>query len=643
MNCNNIKYNCYCLMLILICFVQISLNAQCKEGTSLSIPLKITSFNAPVKLKTVKIIKSTDVLLTVQVFYELKRKGNYTIFGTAQNKTNLGAIGSEDIKVAQKSLNSNATSVKLSFRLTKDKSVNKTTNTLSFNICDTEGAFCNEKSVTGGSAYHLPCIKKWSNKDKIDVIPDDKVMSLVPMGKAYHIKQTNRRLTPYQANGWSAVKETEKQPQGPASDYLNLFKEIDINSAVNINSIFGIWNRIYPDVNQKSGYYYYLPSHYGITYDREQKTFSIVNQYNGDDAKQTNTFAVALHPYFSKETIKIAKELLAVQLKGTERAQYGINELVPMSLEKGPEIPIPNLSVTGLEKEQVGVSISEDMEQPINILFPSDDTESIIGLLLNRISLDWDIIYTPKKGEGTLQNPIQRTAQLKIADPLTYGPLEIDPKKWRNSGITNHFLYPLELKNLNILRREKDHTFRVFSWKIKNGELAPGQKTKFRGVVPDWIDQDRSILKMWLDYDVKECTRCDTKVIESVTGGSFAQCDQKMNLDLKVFALDKSIQPIKEMIIQLRSTQFGGAINQKERRLDPITVAGMGGMSNKKVGELCVTEGDEPSFEYKLIIWDEQENEYRNDEWVRVNDAFLRLGKTAILSLYPSLAIEKND
>jgi len=633
------------LSIIVLCFAQTSLWAQCEEGATLPVPLKIIGFNNPVKLKTVKIIKATDVLLTVQLAYELKEKGDYTIFGAAQNKSSIGSIGNEYIKIAQKKLNPNANSVQLSFRLTKKKIANLTTNTLSFSVCSTEGAFCNEKSVKGSSAYHVACNKKWSNKDNIDieVIPDDKVMALVPIGNAYHIKQSNRRLTPYQSKGWSKVKENEKKAVGPAPEYLNLAKDIEVNSAIDINNIFGIWKRIYPDVNPKSGYYYYLPAHYGISYERQKKTFSIVNQYNGDDAKQANTFAVSLSPSFFNQDIQLAKEILSTQLKGTEREQYGVKELLPMSLEKGPEIPIPNLSVLGLEKEQIGVSVAEDMEQGIKIMFTSNDTESIIGLLLNRISLNWDIVYTPKTGEGTLKKPIKRTAQLKIADPLTYGLLEVAPTKWRNSGLTNHFLYPLELKHLNILRREKDNTFSIFSWKIRDGDLAPGQKTKFRGTLPEWIDQDRSIQKMWITYDVKECAKCDTKVIESITGSTFAQCDQQINLDLKVFPLDQSILPIKEMIIQLRSEQFGGAINQKKRRLDPISVTGMGGLSNQTIAKLCLVEGDEPNFEYKITIWDEQENEYRNDEWISVDDAFLRIGKTAILNLYPSLAKVKTD
>lgn len=425
-------------------------------------------------------------------------------------------------------------------------------------------------------------------------------------------------------SGQPAQPQNDKERQGPGNLTFSLSSQIDSDISLPGNGVVNVFNTIYRDNNRYSGYYYFLPSSYNLSWSESTGEYDFNATYNAatESGRGETTVTAILRPRLSANELQFIRELLKKSIKGKPEEQYGVTELIAVPMSQAPDIAFSNLAQFGVEAKDISIRAPADLMDDIYISFTTSRIDDLMGMFFNNIGLYGDVIVYPD-GEG-MPASVKIPFNLKIDDPGTFGRFELAPSSWR-SGWQNKTDYPVVLTNFNVMKKESNGDYKIYTWKMGDAEIPEKARVNFDGsTVPTWVDTHTGIVKMWMDYTIKSCNTCNAAIKDKIIKGTAAS--RVNNIEVTILS-PLEFTEAELMKIRIRSLQ-ADPNGVTKINLPVITVNKDG--STYSGGQLFVPDGQSPDFEYLLQVYMPDGTKYESDTWEKSNDLELVIGKSQI-------------
>ncbi len=428
-------------------------------------------------------------------------------------------------------------------------------------------------------------------------------------------------------------------PPEPADDpdaYLELERQgphnipfsLDDNFSADVDQVgselLSIYSTVFRDGNIKSGYYYFLPKSYNLGWSAVTGKYDFNVTYGSATASGPGrtTVTAILHPGLRTQDMAIARDLLTTDLKLKPEAQFGVKELIAMPMAQTPEIEFTNLAQFGVQAENISLRAPSDLSDPILLSFTTDQIDALMAMFFNNIGLYGDVIVYPD-GAG-MPASIRIPFNLKIDAPETFGHLQLQGADWRTEW-RNPTDYPIYLGHLHVLRAEPSG-YQIYSWKAGDTEIPEGAKVNFEAPsIPEWIDSDPSVKRIWMDYAIATCEGCNRTVKKKILGSVNPQeVARPEKLEFTILT-PMAFTQASLLRINVRSFQASAAGDEKQE-LPSITVNADGAVLDG--GTLYVREG-RVDFEYKIQVYLEDGTKYES-AWLPSNSKEVVIGSRQI-------------
>jgi hypothetical protein len=409
---------------------------------------------------------------------------------------------------------------------------------------------------------------------------------------------------------------TDRERKGPAANKTHEILGF-IESDYEFKDYFDILNvnkQIYEDANPLAGYYYYYPKEYQLSWtpmgnDRTRGyNFKLV--YLSEDASGKNKvmMTLKLEPNISKEDLEITKTLVKKAIKAEPGKKF--TALQPIPTSEAAKISFKGLEGI-LDPKDVEVSVPTDLSEPIVLMIKTDRPDDLLTLLFNDNGLTGNMTIFPTGEVSNLVIPVT----IKMDHNKTFGTADLNPGTWRNEDWVNQTPYTAILKNLHVLRMENGPGGsvepKVYTWQMGDVEVGEGSKAHCdASSVPAWIDTDKKVKKMWIEYRIKPCDDCNTEVRTAIMDATSRSEVSLVTFDiLDVLAYSKAAK----MRLKVRSAQLDPEGKQKVERNPPFTISKDD--TTLESFQLFVPKGQTPQFEYavSLVMPD---GDIRQSAWV---------------------------
>jgi len=429
----------------------------------------------------------------------------------------------------------------------------------------------------------------------------------------------------------TADNDDEYQREGPANlQQYNLFSSIDDDVDFKNTRQLHINEYVYRDENIKSGYYYFLPNEYNLSFESNTGKYGINVNYGMGDGSSAGDITVTaiLEPDFNETDWEIAKHLLEKQIKGKAEEKYGVVELLPVPYNEAPTVEFENLFQYGVDEKDVSVRITDKFTDPIYISFRTNKIEELMNIFLNDIGLFGNVFYYPTGSRMPQSIPIK--FNLKIDSHKTFGDIEINQSTWARNSFENKFDFPIIVKKLHVLKTT-DTGAKIYTWDAGNTEVPEKAKIKFdNSKFPKSLATDRSVEKMWLEYEVKPCKSCNRVVEQKIDKGVGAAKRQAIEV-INLNALNKTGGEI--MKVYFRSTQASPNSTRKTE-LPSITITEDGETYMSQ--PLIIQEGQKADYEYRIKIFLTDGSPLESD-WIRGKNLVLFFNESSLKKILPEL------
>ena len=393
---------------------------------------------------------------------------------------------------------------------------------------------------------------------------------------------------------------------------------------------------IYEDKNDKSGVYYILPADYHLKWETKtdpEKGFEFRILYGSQKAGEgsdtgndaTVRMSATLTAGISMRERNFVKSLLKAYFPD-------FKELMFLPLKENPQFTFQNTlgAQYNIAQNKITVETNTDLTSDIHVAWQTnaDTKEFIQTALTSREGITASVILKPKS-EDILEQQIP--AIINLADNRTIGKFFLEPNTWRSHNFQNTTPFPLKLKYLHVLKMETNgKTPIIYSWSLDDGPVPSKSQVVFdNSKVPVWLDNDPSAV-MWIDYSIENCSNCDQKVMDAVTGGVSGTKAQQIKFTIAPAVFDS-----------LRASYF--SITLRSRQVDPKgeEVKELGALKITKdavkefsVGPLFIPSGGSVEFEFKITMASSDGDFYPSNEWIRGTDKEVLLGKTRMKGIF---------
>ena len=423
---------------------------------------------------------------------------------------------------------------------------------------------------------------------------------------------------------------TDFEPQGPSNRRIEIYKQIesDYDFKFDYYDLLNVPDRVYEDINPKSGYYYYFPKQYYLDWSAEGGYNFNINYLS---AGKGILITGRLKPNINQKHLQLIEQLVKNDIKDTYGKRFSKLQSIPVSAES-------KLSFSGawgslFDAKSLEVKVPSNFLDPINIALKANDAidvANICNFLFGDNGVKGEITITPD-GRAPAE-PI--TVILKMDDRKTFGTIELNPNDWRSKGWKNPMPYPVVVKNLHLMRLENKNGKqipKIYTWQMGNKEVSEGAAIKFEASsVPTWIDRSSSIEKMWIEYEVKKCKDCDTEITEQLTKGTSGTLLKPVTIEI----LDPiSFTKASKIKVQIQSYQLDPNGRTKVTK-DPFNVSDDGGTLPKI--DLYVPTGKTAQFEYALTLIMPDGKVYESG-WQKNNgSSTIAIGSQQIKTMFPN-------
>ena len=418
--------------------------------------------------------------------------------------------------------------------------------------------------------------------------------------------------------------EISKERKGPANITFTLTNQIDADQEFGSQDIVNVFNTVYRDGNNNSGYYYFLPAGYSLSWlpGTGEYEFSVgYNAATGEGRGMTTVTAI-LEPRLGSNELRLASELMKLNIKGKPEERFGVTELISVPMVQSPDVSFTNLGQFDVEAKDISIRAPSDLRDPIYISFSTARIDDLMGMFFNNIGLYGDVIIYPA-GEG-MPASIRIPFNLKIDDPGTFGQFEMQLTDWRN-GWQNKTDYPVLLSRMNVLRKETSGAYKIYTWQIGDKEIPEKAMVKFdAALVPAWIDTHPNVVKMWMDYTVKPCNSCNGDVKDKIIRGTTGS--RVNNIEVTILS---PLEFTQAELIKIKLRSYQADPNAREKvNLPTLTVVEDG--TTLSGGQIFIPDGASPDYEYFIQVYTKDGTKYESDDWKKTDDLELVIGTTQI-------------
>ncbi|MBI3139909.1 MAG: hypothetical protein HYZ15_15130 [Sphingobacteriales bacterium] len=405
------------------------------------------------------------------------------------------------------------------------------------------------------------------------------------------------------------------------------FKRPQDISNINLNAFL--------DKNPKSGVVYILPADYHLKWQPKAEPekgydFRILyGSQTGATTPETGSDApvrmsATLTADISTREINFVKTLLKASLPDFTNVKF-------LPLRENPQFTFQNTlgAQYNIPQNKVSVETSTDLSNDIRVAWQTDaDTKEFIQTALtSREGVAASVILKPGD-EGILDQQIP--AVINLADIRTLGKMNIEPTAWRGRNWRNETPYPLKLNYLHVLKKENTGKNPIiYSWSM-NGITVPSQaQVSFNSsTVPGWLDRAESVV-MWIDYSVMDCSDCDRKVMDAVTGGVSGTKSQQIKFTIPPAVFDTL--HASYFLVAIRSKQ----VDPKGEELKELaTVKITRETGENAAGPLFIPAGGAVDFEYRITVATTDGDFYPANDWIKGADKEILLGKTKMKEIF---------
>ncbi len=482
------------------------------------------------------------------------------------------------------------------------------------------------------------CVNCSMAQQRVKVIPmDNKGKEILRIQTIKVPKQTLKNNYKFTLRNPNTNPNNPAPPQnvdveryGPSNIHdFDIYTEIDSDVDFEDMKELSINRKVLRDDNINAGYYYYLPNEFNLHWDDKTGDYGIHVNYGvaNDNSAGRITVTAILVPDYSNIDWDVANILLRKKLSGRPEYSIGITDLVPMPFANPPSISFDNLYQFGVQESDIAMRVPPDLEDPILLSFTTDRIEELMNIFLNDVGLFGDIIIYPA-GE-TMPSEMRIPFNLKIDSPKTFGRFTLQPGSWRNKQWQNKTDFPVILNYLHVMKKESNGQVNVYSWETGDIEVPEKAKVLFNhSSVPNWVDTDRNVQKMWLEYKVKSCLSCNIKVEEKIdkgVSGTKTQAIEITNLN----ALD--VTGGEMMKIYIRSIQASSSGRNKED-LPIITI--LEDPATLMTNPLYISGNEKPDYEYKVKIY-RTEGDPLESDWIKSTSLELFFNRSALERILP--------
>lgn len=413
-------------------------------------------------------------------------------------------------------------------------------------------------------------------------------------------------------------------PLGATNQAISLFgtvrSDVDFNNPADLSPI--LLSNIYFDKNPSSGVFYYLPSAYNLLWEKKSGyDFSTLYQKGSSDADGQVNMTATLSSGISTQENNIAKEWLAAHCKNNLNIKFTeLSAILPQS----PQVSLQGSlqSLYGMNSDQITVSNSSSIHDPIKASWSTDTdaANEILTALGQGVGISGDLSYKANSGE---QSSYSVPINIGLANDYNFGNINLKNTSYRTTAFSNDFPFPIEANYLHIMILNEVNGKMipcVYSYDLGGKTVLPRSKMKIDASrIPAWIDMDKRVKKIWIDYELISCNSCTEEVIDQISSGS--SDDRVRSVRLNSMGMIRKYD-VSFMKVVIRSRFFDPKGHMQLERSFIINKDN----TEIEAGPFYVWNEKDLSYEYKIIMLNEEQT-YEGNEWTASKDLELYINK----------------
>ncbi|MCY7310587.1 MAG: hypothetical protein LH619_07400 [Chitinophagaceae bacterium] len=429
----------------------------------------------------------------------------------------------------------------------------------------------------------------------------------------------------------------DKTPLGPLKNVqLNLWDGLLVDNLVNFDrpqDISSINMNVFYDKNPNSGVFYILPADYHLKWSKENGYGLRINYGEQETGTESTLDAPVRMSATLTPGISNREKLFVQSLLKAKYPAFTELKFLPLRENLITTFPATLNSLYDIPLEKIAVTSGTDLTGDINISWRTNagTKDFIQTALTSREGISAAVFLNPADEEILDQ---QVPAIINLADNRVIGKLTLEPATWRGKNWRNETLYPLKLQYLHVLKKTiSTNKPIIYSWAMNGAEVPPMAQVAFdNSRVPVWLDNDPNAV-MWLEYSVMNCTECDNKVMDTITGGVSGKTIQQVKFTIPPAVFDT-----------LKASYF--LITVRSSQADPkgIIVKELDGLKITKedtkifqAGPLFQPPGGNLDFEYKITVASSDGDFYISEKWTSSSSKEVLLGKTQLKELFKGI------
>jgi hypothetical protein len=435
-----------------------------------------------------------------------------------------------------------------------------------------------------------------------------------------------------------SADNTNLERQGPAANKTYAIMD-QLDHDYDFKDYFDVLNinrQVFEDINTLSGYYYYYPKEYQISWEPSGSdrtlgyNFKLVYLTADANGKSKVILTLKLEPNITSADVDVARELVKTTLRAEPTKKFVA--LQPIPLNEASKISFKGIEGI-IDPKDVEITVPTDLSDPIVLIIKTDRPDDLLTLLFTENGLIGNMTIKPSGNVSNLVIPVT----IKMDYNKTFGTAELTQSSWRREGWKNQTPYPVIVKNLHVLRMEPIiggmYRPKVYTWEIGAQEVLEGGKVNFdAGLLPEWLDTDPKVKKIWLEYTVKPCDDCNTEVRKTILDATVRSEISWVTFDI----LDVlSFTGASKMRLKVRSVQLDPEGKQKAEKNPPFSVTKDN--TTLETFQLFVPKSQTAQFEYAISLV-MPDGDIKQSSWVsNKGKTEIGIGQKFIMEQFPEL------
>jgi hypothetical protein len=460
------------------------------------------------------------------------------------------------------------------------------------------------------------------------------LLAAAAVGSAQPAQVTKTKVRPgiAQRKAWTAtaqvrpieamILEDQKAAQdldgrGPANRPLHL-QDLSVEGLGSFPGVEGLQSitnlslTLFPDANEASGLYYYLPSGYFLNWDPEEGYYLAMDYKYEQESGENVLIDARLSPGPVQDDRQFLLELLKSYLQQNGGATHPLEKTKLLELPATYEVRfdwgdlgVPELTVSGID----GVT----REIALTLATEVGTRQMLASKLGSKLGLRGEVEIVPHavtEGQPPLPNQIVH-ARLMLTDDA-YAEQRWQRSTEEHSVFQNHHPFPVKLKHLCYLYRAPDE-LKLRGYDLGDALLGPGDAAKLPNAkITNQIDDSERVLRAWYVYSLVNDETSREQVISELTGGIGSLPVKRISIEVLSSEELFSQYHLYKLVVLVRSRFFDP---RNEEEIENSYELGAGDAGLELAPLYVPAEVAEPLYRYRIGLVTAAAEQFLDDEW----------------------------